>query len=165
MRDIILVAHNIRSTHNVGSLIRTVDGIDAGLYLTGYTPYPSLGNSDKRLPHTVAKLDRQIQKTALGAEVTAQWSYHDDVQAMLSELKTNGYLIVALEQVNTSISLPTFKPPQKIALLIGREREGIEPEILPLCDQFVEIPMLGEKESYNVVQAAAMALFYLRFVT
>ena len=50
-RDIVLIANDIRSTHNVGSLFRTAECLGVTkLFLTGYTPYPSLEN-DPRLPH------------------------------------------------------------------------------------------------------------------
>jgi 23S rRNA (guanosine2251-2'-O)-methyltransferase len=68
MRNIILIVHNVRSTHNVGSMLRSADGFAVEkVYLTGYTPYPATA-SDERLPHLRAKIGRQIQKTALGAE-------------------------------------------------------------------------------------------------
>ena len=59
--------------------------------------------------------------------------------------------------------LPQYAPPQKIALLVGREVEGVEPDVLAACDTILEIPMYGSKESFNVVQAAAMALYQCRF--
>ncbi len=78
-------------------------------------------------------------------------------------LRADGYLIAALEQTADSVPLPDFQPPDKIVLLLGREVEGIAPELLALCDTKLEIPMSGRKESFNVVQAAAMALYHLRF--
>ena len=60
--------------------------------------------------------------------------------------------------------LPTYHPPTKIALLVGREVEGVEHEVLAACDLTLEIPMFGKKESFNVVQAAAMTLYHCRFV-
>ncbi len=68
MPDIILIAHNIRSTHNVGSLFRTAEGFGVNkIILSGYSPYPKVQN-DPRLPHIYEKLTDQIHKTALGAE-------------------------------------------------------------------------------------------------
>jgi tRNA G18 (ribose-2'-O)-methylase SpoU len=78
-------------------------------------------------------------------------------------LQTEGYQCMAVEQTATSISLPQFEPPQKIALLLGREVEGVESEVLAACDGALEIPMFGHKESFNVVQAAAMALYHCTF--
>jgi tRNA G18 (ribose-2'-O)-methylase SpoU len=164
MREIVLIAHNLRSTHNVGSLLRTADGLGVNaLYLTGYTPYP-LGPNDSRLPHEAQKIDKQIAKTALGAEKSLNWHCRQDIETLINELRKDGYLVAALEQAPGSTKLPDFRPPAKIVLIVGREVEGIETEILNLCDEILEIPMLGQKESFNVVQAAAMALYHIRFM-
>lgn len=163
MREIIVIAHNLRSCHNVGSLLRTAEGLGVrGLYFTGYTPYPQQAH-DTRLPHESQKLTRQIHKTALGAESLVRWQHREDVFKVLEELTRAGYLVTAVEQSPSSVPLPKFAPPQKIALLVGREVEGVEPEVLEQVDQTLEIPMFGQKESFNVVQAAAMALYHCRF--
>lgn len=163
MRSIVVVAHNLRSTHNIGSLLRTADGMEVEkVYLTGYTPYP-INDDDLRLPYLAKKIHQQIAKTALGAESLANWEHADNVSGVLQRLRDNRYLICALEQTDDAIRLPDFAPPQKIALVVGREVEGIEPEILLKCDKILEIPMLGNKESYNVVQTAAMALYHCRY--
>lgn len=163
MRDIILIAHDIRSTHNVGSLLRTAEGLGVTrVYLTGYTPYPKKP-SDPRLPHIAQKLTNQIHKTALGAEISQTWDQADTIEPLLKKLKSEGYSIVGLEQTQKSVPLPEYSPPQKLALLLGREVEGIEPDLLKQLDETLEIPMFGNKESFNVVQAAAMCLYHLRF--
>lgn len=163
MATITLIAHNLRSTHNVGSLLRTADGLGVKhVYLTGYTPYPAQPQ-DTRLPHIAEKLTKQITKTALGAEKRNFWTHEEDIETCIATLKKQGYSVVALEQTPDAIPLPTYKPPKNIALLVGRETEGIEPEVLALCDKTIVIPMLGTKESFNVVQAAAMALYHCAF--
>jgi 23S rRNA (guanosine2251-2'-O)-methyltransferase len=163
MRDIILIGHNLRSCHNVGSLLRTAEGLGVSkVIFGGYTPHPSHVN-DTRLPHEVAKLEKQIHKTALGAERMIAWQYHRDIFPVLSKLKKQGYSIAAIEQSEDSRELPSYHPPEKIALIVGREVEGIEADVLAVCDTVLEIPMYGKKESYNVVQAAAMALYHCRF--
>jgi 23S rRNA (guanosine2251-2'-O)-methyltransferase len=163
VNNIVVIAHDIRSTHNVGSLLRTCEGLGvAHIYFTGYTPFP-LAHDDTRLPHIARKLTAQIQKTALGAESLVPWSHIDDAVVCIAKLKTEGYSIVALEQTPDSIPLPDYRSSGRIALLLGREVEGIEPAILKLCDISVEIPMFGHKESFNVVEAASMALYQFRF--
>lgn len=162
-RQIIVIAHNLRSTHNVGSLLRTAEGLGIShVYLTGYTPYP-LAPKDTRLPHIAQKLARQINKTALDAEKSQPWSHFEDVASMVVRLRADGYTIAALEQTASAIALPSYKPPQKLALILGREVEGVEASVLALTDVQLVIPMFGSKESFNVVQAAAMALFHIRF--
>lgn len=163
MRQIILIAHNLRSCHNVGSLLRTAEGLGIDeVILSGYTPYPVMPD-DTRLPHIATKMDKQIAKTALGAEKQVPWKHITDLTSYLDGLKATGWRITAIEQDPRSTSLPDFSPPDKLALIVGREVEGIEPEILALVDTILEIPMLGRKESFNVVQAAAMALYQCRF--
>jgi len=133
------------------------------LWLTGYTPYPETPR-DTRLPHEVKRLNKAINKTALGAESSLSWSHSDDVQTVIADLKAEGFIVTALEQTQSSIDITSWSPPNKVALLLGREVEGISPEVVALCDMAIEIPMLGKKESYNVVQAAAMALYHCRFM-
>lgn len=164
MKQLIVIAHNLRSAHNVGSLLRTAEGLGVQVVLSGYTPYP-LMTSDERLPHLAAKTHKQISKTALGAEAQPMWRRQVDIDRLLSELRLDGYAIAALEQTATSIALPEFIMPEKLALILGREVEGIEPQVLAQCDQAVVIPMFGQKESFNVVQAAAMAMYRWRFAS
>ena len=164
MTDIVLIAHNLRSTHNIGSLLRTAEGLGVNkVIFSGYTPYP-LEDNDQRLPHLAQKINRQIAKTALSAETMIDWQHITDLELEISKLKSDGYVIVGLEQSAASLKLNDYHAPNKIALIVGREVEGIEPEVIALCDLLVEIPMFGAKESFNVVQAAAMALYQLRFV-
>lgn len=163
MRDLVIIAHNLRSTHNVGSLLRTAEGLGVKqVIFSGYTPYP-ISETDDRLPYLAAKIDKQIRKTALRAEQSVAWRHCPDIFAVLDELRTAGYTIAALEQTPSSLPLPDFQPPEKLALTIGREVEGVEPEVVAAADYCLEIPMFGQKESFNVVQAAAMALYHCRF--
>lgn len=164
MTDIVLIAHNLRSTHNIGSLLRTAEGLGVNrVILSGYTPYP-LENNDQRLPHLAQKIAKQISKTALGAETMINWQHITDLEPEINNLRRGGYVIAGLEQSVSSTKLNNYKAPNKIALIVGREVEGMEPEIIALCDLLIEIPMFGNKESFNVVQAAAMALYQLRLV-
>ncbi len=162
-RQLVIIAHNLRSTHNVGSLLRTAEGLGVtGVFLTGYTPYPGIPG-DVRLPHEHKKLTAQIHKTALGAEASVPWKHANDIEPVLASLRRNNFKVVALEQHSGSIPLLDYQAPAKLALIVGREVEGIEPEVLEMSDAIVEIPMMGQKESFNVVQAAAMALHDLTF--
>lgn len=156
-----LLVHDIRSCHNVGSLLRTAEGFGVEhIYFTGYTPYPVGQPGDDRLPHIAAKLQSQIHKTALGAETMVPWSHQPDIGGLIKSLQSDGFDIVALEQTQTATALPDAKASPKLALLIGREVEGIEPALLSLANRHVEIPMVGRKESFNVVQATAIALYH-----
>lgn len=157
MPEIIVIAHNIRSTHNVGSIFRTCEGFGIKkLILSGYTPYPKLVN-DTRLPHIAEKLTSQIHKTALDAEKMVPFEYQ--TTPSLKIFKQAGYRIVALEQDHRSIPLPDYKTPKKIVLVLGEEVHGIESNLLEICDDVVEIPMNGQKESFNVSVATGIVLY------
>lgn len=159
MRDIIVIAHNIRSTHNVGAFFRTSDGFGISkIIFSGYTPYPTL-DGDTRLPHFADKITRQIHKTALGAETMVPFERYDEPP--IEALKKQGYAIVGLEQDERSIMLPDYKVPDKVALFLGNEIDGIYPEYRNQCDAIIEIPMRGGKESFNVSVATGIALYHL----
>ncbi len=162
---IYLVVHNIRSAHNVGSMLRTAEGMGVmHVYLTGYTPYP-LHKNDQRLPHLSKKIDRQIHKTSLGAEKTVSWTPQPDILALLEKLKIAGTIVAALEQTAKATPLHELRPLQKVALIVGNEVEGLDKEVLDQVNLHLKIPMYGTKESFNVAVAAAIALYHLRFYT
>lgn len=159
MPKIILIAHNIRSTHNVGSIFRTAEGFGVEkIILSGYTPYPTIEH-DTRLPHIRDKITAQIHKTALGAETMVPFEYRETLDLGTPDLA--GYEIVALEQHAQSISLRDYHPSERIALLLGEEVHGVPVHLLDQCDTIVEIPMHGRKESFNVSVATGIALYAL----
>ncbi len=148
-----LILHNIRSAHNVGAIFRTADGAGVDkIYLTGYTPAPV---------DQFKRPNGEIKKTALGAEETVAWEKQEDISELITELKKSGVQIWALEQADKSVNYREVKLTAPMALIVGNETEGIEPEILNLCDQVIEIPMRGIKESLNVAVATGIALFHL----
>lgn len=157
--EIIVIAHNIRSTHNIGAIFRTCEGFGVKkIIISGYSPYPKI-DIDPRLPHISEKLTSQIHKTALGAENMVPFEYDQELD--LNKLKESGYQIVGLEQDERSIMLKDFNPSKKIALILGEEVYGIPNEILDKCDSLIEIPMFGKKESFNVSVATGIALYGL----
>jgi tRNA G18 (ribose-2'-O)-methylase SpoU len=165
---IILVAHDIRSTHNVGAFFRTCDGLGVDkIILSGYTPYPKF-DGDSRLPYMADKITRQIHKTALGAETTVAFERFGNLTVVIDTLKAQNIVLVALEQSEGSLSplecrktLKNEHPSQSVALLVGNEIHGVTPEILSKMDLIMEIPMHGQKESLNVSVATAIALYEL----
>lgn len=162
MQSIVLVVHNVRSAHNVGSILRSADGFGLEhVYLTGYTPYPETKN-DNRLPHLAQRATRQISKTALGAENSLKWTYSKDIFKLINNLKKH-YQVVALEQTPKATPLRDFKSSKNTALIVGSEIKGLDQQILDAADLHLEIPMLGQKESFNVGIAAAIAMYHLRF--
>lgn len=157
-----VIAHNIRSVHNVGSILRTADGLGvAKVYLTGYTPYPAQPD-DPRPPHIRDKLTKQLHKTALGAEQTVATEYYERPITLIQKLKKQGYLLIGLEQAASSVDIRSYQPKSsRLALLLGEEVHGITAELLKLCDDVIEIPMLGHKESLNVSVAAGISIYEL----
>ena len=104
-------------------------------------------------------MTKQIHKTALGAETIVPFEYQESPDII--QLQLDGYTIVGLEQDQRSVLLPDYRPPQKIALLLGEEVHGITDAMRDLCDNLIEIPMKGKKESFNVSVAAGIALYHL----
>ena len=159
MPKITLILHNIRSTHNVGSIFRTAEGFGVEqIVLSGYTPYPRVASGETRLPHIADKLDSQIHKTALGAEKLVPFNYVEDLGEWIDNFAGP---IIALEQTTTSVNLRDFFAPGRFALIVGEEVHGIADELLDKCDSAIEIPMVGKKESFNVSVACGIALYGL----
>ncbi len=159
MKKLIVILHNIRSTYNVGAILRTCDclGIDEVIF-SGYTPF-----IDKGLPYEREKLKKQIHKTALGAEETLKWHRAEDIFTEIEVQKTKGLKIVALEQGENSLNLADGQDfIEDMALVLGEEVHGVPNDILEKCDYLLEIPMCGTKESFNVSVATGIALFALR---
>ncbi len=163
MPHITLIAHNIRSTHNVGAIFRTAEGFGVErVVLSGYTPYPTyLG--DSRLPHEADKITKQIHKTALGAETMVPFEHVESLDEWLSQNDESNQPLpmYALEQSPDSQIITDFQPAERFALLLGEEVHGIEQQYLSQCDAILEIPMRGRKESFNVSVATGIALYAL----
>lgn len=146
---LVAVLENIRSAYNVGSVFRTADAfLIEAIYLTGYTACP---------PH------KEIKKTALGAEETVDFSYFKNAAEAIAELKSKGYKVYAVEQVENSISLEqmTMERDEKLAVIFGNEVTGVEADTIALCDGCIEIPQLGMKHSLNIATAAGVVLWEL----
>ena len=160
-----VLVHNIRSVENVGAIFRTSEGFGVDkIYLSGCTAL-----AKEELPHLEMKLRRKLAKTALGAEEMVSFERLGDdfksIRVMISELKREVFVIVGLENniQKKTVKLPDFRPSEneKILLVIGEEVNGICDELMELVDVFVEIPMVGQKESFNVSVATGIALYQL----
>ena len=162
----ILVLDNIRSTYNVGAILRTAEGFGVDkVILSGYTPRV---HDKALLPHLRAKLDKEIHKTALGAEDMLEIYSSDDIIFDLKELQKQGWQIVGLENnidtpklVKLNSSEVKGKLSDKVVLILGEEVKGIDHSLHDIINLFVEIPMKGQKESFNVSVAAGIALYGL----
>ncbi|MDR3643196.1 MAG: TrmH family RNA methyltransferase [Candidatus Doudnabacteria bacterium] len=154
-RQFFVIAHNIRSLYNVGSIFRTADALGVSkIYLTGYTGSPeNPSHKDK------------IAKVALGAEDWVPWEHSESAQAVIRILKKQKVLIVGLENNleagQKAVALNSFKPKFPLALILGEEVNGINSTLIKSCDKLVEIPMSGKKESLNVSVAFGIAAYYI----
>ena len=153
-KPFISVLDNIRSTYNVGSIFRTSDGAGISkLYLCGITPTPE---------------HPKVGKTALDAEKAVLWEHSWSVLDTVRKLKNEGYLIITLEGGNSSVNIFEAIPEIKktdlpIALVVGNEISGVDPDVVALSSVCVYIPMEGIKESLNVATAFGIAAYLLRY--
>jgi len=140
-----LVLDNLRSAHNVGSIFRTADCFGVKhVYLVGYTATPE---------------DLSVQKTAMGTETCVSWSHVEKIEDLMASLREQGVKLAALETADGSVPISKSKTQQNLALFLGNERFGLEPKHLKDMDHILEIPMKGRKNSLNVSNACAVAVF------
>ena len=162
--ELVVVLDNIRSTYNVGAILRTAEGFGISeVVFSGYTPRvhdPAL------LPHLRAKLDKEIHKTALGAEDMLKITFADNIADKLAEFKAGDWQIVGLENNISDERLKKVNSPdlkaclsKRVVLILGEEVHGIDCGLYDLIDTFLEIPMRGKKESFNVSVAAGIAMY------
>jgi tRNA G18 (ribose-2'-O)-methylase SpoU len=136
MKKFFVIADNIRSLENIGSIFRTADALGVSkIFLCGICGTPP---------------NEKIAKTALGAEKTILWEYHKQTGRLIDKLKKEKVNIIALEQDKKAINFRDLKPNFPVALIIGNEVKGISKEILKKADKIIELPMKGKKESLNV---------------
>jgi 23S rRNA (guanosine2251-2'-O)-methyltransferase len=154
LRHIEALLDNIRSVYNVGSMFRTADGCGiAHLHLCGISATPE---------------GSKLSKTALGAEHSVSWSYHNNAVIAADELRNRGLTLWALEGCSGAQSLFDAQkdiPDEPIALVVGNEVSGVDPGLINECERLVYIPMFGDKSSLNAATAFGIAAYYLRFMT
>lgn len=155
--QITVILDNIRSAYNVGSIFRTSDAVSIeAIYLLGVTPAP------------VDKFGREVKdltKVSLGAEKNIPWKRVASATRLINKLKSEGYLIIALEQAEKSVDYRklNLKPNAKVAIILGNEVDGVSRKLLNLSDKIVELPMTGKKESLNVSVAYGIFAYALAF--
>lgn len=150
----IVIAHNIRSLHNVGAIFRNSAAFDVEkLYLTGITGTPPR---------------KEIAKVALGAQDLVDWE-EGGVGEVIGQLRERGYKIYGLETGEDAVDIREIVSPSfeggvrggyRVALVLGNEVEGIDQDTLDLLDGKIMIPM-GKKRSLNVSVASGVAMYVL----
>lgn len=143
-----VMADNVRSMHNIGSLFRTSDAFKVDEVI--------LGGISGTPPHT------EISKTALGAEDSVAWRHVDSSIDEARRLKGEGWKICCLEQTHNSVPLCDFIPEmgERYLLIVGNEVHGVQQELVDMCDTVLEIPQEGTKHSLNVAASAAIAIWH-----
>lgn len=156
LREIYIIAHDIRSLYNVGSLFRLCDGVGVKkLYLTGITGAPF--NRVKYL-----RQRQQIAKTALEGLEAVDWEYCQDPYLIISRLKSQNIPIYALEQSPSSVVFSSLQYPSRLAVILGNEAVGMDQELLAESQVQVELPMYGKGKSLNVISAASALLYFIQ---
>jgi 23S rRNA (guanosine2251-2'-O)-methyltransferase len=146
-----VLLHNIRSSHNVGSIFRTADAAGVSrIFLAGYTPAPL---------DRFRRPNKEIAKTALGAEGFIPWEQHASPTRLIRRLRSEGWHIVGVEQDARAVDFRTFKRAGKTLYIFGNEVRGLSKPLRDACDSLIEIPMKGKKESLNVAVTAGIVLF------
>ena len=148
-KPLVVVLDNVRSSNNIGSVFRTSDAfLVERICLCGICATPP---------------DREIHKTALGAEESLNWEYYKETEEAVIKFKEEGYTIISIEQAQGSISLEKYHPREgeKIALIFGNEVKGVQQEVVDLCDKIIEIPQFGTKHSFNIAVSAGIVLWDL----
>ena len=144
---VVVVLDNVRSAQNVGAFFRTGDAFAVEkIALCGITATPP---------------SREIHKSSLGAEFTVEWSQFATTAECVQQLKSEGYTVVAVEQIAESVMLDKFEPSEgaKYALVFGNEVEGVAQAVVDICDAAIEIPQLGTKHSLNVSVSGGVVLW------
>ncbi len=146
-----VLLHNIRSCYNVGSVFRTADGAGVSkIYLTGHTPLPT---------DRFGRAQKEIAKTALGAQLSVPWEYAKTAASVIKKLRGEGWAIVGVEQDARAVDYRSFDLERPTLFLFGNEVRGLSSQLRDQCDKLLEIPMYGSKESLNVSVTAGIILF------
>jgi 23S rRNA (guanosine2251-2'-O)-methyltransferase len=150
---IAVVLDEVRSALNVGSVFRTADAFACSeVILCGFTATP---------PH------REIMKTALGSTESVAWRHFSETEMALNTLRTEGYVLVAVEQAEAVVFLQNIdsqlfahqKEDVKIALILGNEVDGVSDVAMSMADSVVEIPQFGTKHSLNIAVTAGIVVW------
>ncbi|WP_397446415.1 TrmH family RNA methyltransferase [Polaribacter sp. R77954] len=142
---ITIVCDAIRTPENIGMCFRISESFGVSkIYLHHNSPAPS---------------NRKVINTARNTITKIAHEYYTDFNATIEQLKAEGNTIIGIEITDKSINIQdfNFKNHQKIVLLLGSERNGIEN--ISLVDATVNIPMYGSNSSMNVIHSLAITLY------
>jgi len=143
----IVVLEDIVDHANVGAVFRCVAalGFDAVLLA----------------PRCADPLYRRSVKVSMGAVLAVPYTRLPDWRGGLAELRSAGFRLLALTPDPAAVPIGEITQPDKIALLVGGEGNGLSGRWLAAADQAVRIPMSRGIDSLNVAAAAAIACYLL----
>ena len=142
---IILVVHEIEDAHNIGAMIRTfVAGGGSGVILTGRR---NIGVNSTTI------------KTSAGALFQASFARATNCVHVINELKKNNFWTVGTDNSEASKPIYSIDFPDRFAIIVGNEHEGLGDLIKRNCDFLVKIPISDTVDSLNVSVAFGIVLF------
>ncbi len=142
---LVLILDRLRSAFNVGNIFRLADAVAAEeVALCGYTACP---------PHP------KLAKTARGCEELVKFRQYETTLEAINLYTEQGYRIYAVETVAAAESVWEVDFVFPAALVLGNEALGISQDALQKCDEFIQLPCNGVKNSINVGNCAAVVLY------
>jgi len=145
--DLVIVLDDVYDTFNVGSLFRLAEATRAIIYACGTTTSPD---------------HKQATKSSMGTNRLVPWYGYDSIAQALSELRSSGYQIAALEQSPRSVYFQDAKPRSPLALVVGNESYGVNSRVIEDVDLTMEIPMYGVNRSLNLAVAVGIVVYHIR---
>jgi tRNA G18 (ribose-2'-O)-methylase SpoU len=137
-----VILDNLRSAFNVGAIFRLCDVMRvSGLFLCGYTSFP---------PH------QKLAKTSLGTVDYVPWKKFDAAADAVRFLRERNIPVWAAETTSKSRPYDAVRYPPRLGVVFGNEALGVDRNVLDMCDEIVEIPVYGFKNSLNVATSFAV---------
>ena len=144
-QDIYIILDDVLDTYNIGGFFRLADAIGAKcIYLCGACATPP---------------NHRIVKASVGTFQLVAWEYRTNVLEAITELRSLGAAVVAVEQTEGALDYRQTKYQRPTAFVFGNESYGLSAEVLRAVDKSVEIPMYGFNKSLNVMVAAGLVLY------
>lgn len=146
----IVILEDIVDHTNVGAIFRSVAGLGADAVLI--------------TPRCADPLYRRSVRVSMGTVLQVPWTRLPEWSEAVPVLHEHGFHLAALALADDAVSLDVFAadPPERVALILGTEGDGLSRRALDAADTVVTIPMLHGVDSLNVASASAVALYALR---
>ncbi len=145
--DIYIILDSLKCAHNIGTILRLSDALlIKKVYICGNTILPP---------------NKKIRTASRGSEKWVPWEYRENIVELIKELKEKNIKIVSVEIADKSIDYTELKCELPVAIVFGREFDGVSNEILNLSDYVVHLPILGMTNSINVSTCASVLMYYV----